>query len=150
MLLATVNYVIIGLFPDELDHFYLPSWGIWISLVVVFNLFSSVAFSMLRHQLKEETFWMALLKSIKWLPFLILFFGGISINCAKALLCHAFSINIEWASTAKEPGPGGFYIGLDKMVSSFKYTWAICIFLSAGECSSLLLRFHSLPWCLWT
>lgn len=132
LLLATVNYVIIGLFPDELDHYYMPSWGIWISLVVVFNGFASVAFSMLRHQMKEEQFWKAILQAIKWLPFLVLFFSGISINCAKALLCHAFSVNIEWASTAKEMGPTGFYIGLDKMVKSFKWTWGICVFLSAG------------------
>ncbi|KAL5327520.1 hypothetical protein ACEPPN_005219 [Leptodophora sp. 'Broadleaf-Isolate-01'] len=130
MLLATVNYIVIGLFHDDVDHDYLPSWGIWISLVVVFNGFASVAFSMLRHQMKEATFWRALVEAVKWLPFLILFFGGISLNCAKALLCHALGINIEWASTAKEMGPTGFYIGLDKMVHSFKYTWGICILLS--------------------
>lgn len=133
MLLATVNYIVIGLFHDDVDHDYLPSWGIWISLVVVFNGFASVAFSMLRHQMKEATFWRALVEAVKWLPFLILFFGGISLNCAKALLCHALGINIEWASTAKEMGPTGFYIGLDKMVHSFKYTWGICILLSGGK-----------------
>lgn len=96
--------------------------------------------------MKEETFWKALLHAIKWLPFLILFFGGISLNCAKALLCHAFSINIEWASTAKEMGPTGFYIGLDKMVQSFKYTWLICLLLSGGE--SPIFSLPSLFWAL--
>ena len=134
MLLATVNYIAIGLFPDNIDHDYIPSWGIWVSLVTVFNGFASLAFSMLRHQFKEKPFHMALLEAIKWLPFLIIYFGGISINCAKALLCHTFSINIEWQSTAKEPGPSGFYIGLDKMVQSFKYTWAICLLLTASKC----------------
>ncbi|KAK2592718.1 hypothetical protein QQS21_009593 [Conoideocrella luteorostrata] len=131
LFLTTANYIIIGIFPDKLDHLYMPSWGIWLSLIVVFNGLGSFAFSMVRHQLKEEVFWRALLESFKWLPFLILYFGGISLNCAKALLCHAFSINIEWASTAKEPGPSGFFIGLDKMISSFKYTWIICIALAA-------------------
>jgi len=134
MLLATVNYVIVGLFNSEIDHIYLRSWGIWMSLIVIFNGVASVAFSMARHQLKEITFWKALLQSAMWLPFLIIFFGGISLNCAKALLCHAFSINIEWASTAKEAGPSGFFIGLDKMVKQFKYTWAICLFIAAGMC----------------
>ncbi|WXC52686.1 hypothetical protein QX201_012352 [Fusarium graminearum] len=128
--LTVANYIIIGLFPDKLDHLYMPSWGIWLSLVIVFNGLGSVAFSMARHQLKEEVFWRAFLQSMKWLPFLVIYFGGISLNCAKALLCHAFSINIEWASTAKEPGPSGFFIGLDKMIESFKYTWIICIVLS--------------------
>ncbi|KAF4951030.1 hypothetical protein FGADI_7767 [Fusarium gaditjirri] len=131
LFLTVANYIIIGLFPDKLDHLYMPSWGIWLSLVVVFNGLGSVAFSMARHQLKEEVFWKALLEATKWLPFLVIFFGGISLNCAKALICHACSINIEWASTAKEPGPSGFFIGLDKMIASFKYTWIICILIAA-------------------
>lgn len=133
MLLATVNYILVGLFNSDIDHLYLPSCGIWCSLVVVFNGFASLAFSMVRHQPKEETFWRALLNSVKWLPFLVIYFGGISLNCAKAILCHALSINIEWASTAKEPGPSGFFIGLDKMVQRFKWTRVICLIITAGE-----------------
>ncbi|KAH6999207.1 glycosyl transferase family group 2-domain-containing protein [Ilyonectria sp. MPI-CAGE-AT-0026] len=132
MFLTIVNYFVIGLFPDEIDHVYQPSWGIWISLVVVFNGFGSVTFSVLRRRMNEAPFWKALWESVKWLPFLIIFFGGISLNCAKALLCHALSIDIEWASTAKEVGPTGFSIGLDKMVKTFKYTWAICLILTGG------------------
>ncbi|KAF7712668.1 Glycosyl Transferase Family 2 protein [Penicillium ucsense] len=142
MFLSVVNYVLVGLFNSEIDHIYLRSWGIWISLVVVFNGVASVAFSMARHQLKEMVFWKALLKSALWLPFLVVFFGGISLNCAKAILCHAFSINIEWASTAKEPGPSGFFIGLDKMVKQFKYTWAICLFLAAA----MIVMALATPW----
>ncbi|KAK9773307.1 hypothetical protein SCAR479_10036 [Seiridium cardinale] len=63
MVLAAVNYIVIGSFPDDVDHLYHPSWGIWCSLVVVFNLFGSMAFSMARHQLKEETFWRAILQA---------------------------------------------------------------------------------------
>ncbi|KAJ5289634.1 Major facilitator coppper-regulated transporter crmC [Penicillium atrosanguineum] len=142
MLLATVNYVIVGLFNSQIDHIYLRSWGIWISLVVIFNGVGSVAFSMARHQLKEKVFYKALLQSVMWLPFLIIYFGGISLNCAKAILCHAFSINIEWSSTAKEPGPGGFFIGLDRMVKKFKYTWAICLFLTAA----MVVMALATPW----
>jgi hypothetical protein len=132
MLLATVNYVLVGLFNSSIDHIYTPSWGIWCALVVVFNGFASVAFSMARHQLKEETFWHSLLQACKWLPFLVIYFGGISLNCGKAILCHALSINLEWASTAKEMGPTGFYIGMDKMVRKFKWTWVICAVIAGG------------------
>ncbi|KAF4970250.1 hypothetical protein FZEAL_10085 [Fusarium zealandicum] len=131
MFLTVVNYFVIGLFPDVVDHYYTSSFGIWVGLAVVFNAFGSVAFAMLRHKLKEATFWRALAEALKWVPFLALFFGGISINCAKALLCHAFSINIEWSSTAKEVGPTGFYIGLGKMIKTFRYTWGICLILAA-------------------
>jgi hypothetical protein len=132
-MLTAVNYIIIGLFTDEVDHIYQPSWGIWISLVVVFNLVGSIAFSSARHQLKEENFWRAMLQALKWLPFMVLFFGGISLNCAKALLCHAFSINIEWASTSKEAGPTGFYISMGQMVKAFKWTWVVCGLLATSK-----------------
>jgi hypothetical protein len=108
----------------------MPGWGIWVSLVVVFNGFGSLAFSMVRHRLKEQSFWVAFLQAFKWLPFLMLFFGGISIYCAKALLCHALSINIEWSSTSKELGPTGIYIGLNKMMHRFKYTFILCIIVA--------------------
>ncbi|PMD21641.1 hypothetical protein NA56DRAFT_625597 [Hyaloscypha hepaticicola] len=130
LFLSLVNYFALGLFPDDLDHDYLPSFGIWISLVVIFSGVSGVAFAMLRHQMKEKSFWPAYLDSLKWLPFLMLFFGGISVNCAKALICHAFGIDISWGSTAKEIGDTSFYVNLGKMIQCFKYTWAICIVLS--------------------
>lgn len=135
MFLTIVNYFVIGLFPDDVDHFYLRSWGVWVSLAVVFSGFGSVAFSMLRHKLKEAAFWLALLEAIKWLPFMFLYFGGISLNCAKAILCHFLGINIEWASTAKEMGPTGFYIGLGKMIQAFKYTWSVCLLLTGSKFS---------------
>jgi hypothetical protein len=128
-----INYFALGLFPDDLDHDYLPSFGIWISLVIIFSGVSGVAFAMLRHQMKEKTFWPAYLDSLKWLPFLMLFFGGISVNCAKALICHAFGIDISWGSTAKEIGDTSFYVNLGKMIECFKYTWAICIAISGGK-----------------
>ncbi|KAH6954264.1 glycosyl transferase family group 2-domain-containing protein [Fusarium avenaceum] len=142
LLLTLINYVLVGLFFYDLDQFYTPSWGIWVSLLVVFNGVASVACSMTRHRLKEKSFWSAILEACKWLPFLVLFFGGISINCAKALLCHAFSINIEWASTSKELGPTGIYIGLNKMMHRFKYTFLICIVLAAG----MMYMSFGAPW----
>lgn len=130
-MMALANYFLVGLFYNELDHFYRPSWNIWVSLLFVFSAFAPVALSMIRHRLKEKSFWATTMETIKWLPFMMLFFGGISIHCAKALLCHTFSVDIEWSSTSKELGPTGIYIGLNKMMSRFKYTFLICIVLAA-------------------
>ncbi|EAW17806.1 uncharacterized protein NFIA_077420 [Aspergillus fischeri NRRL 181] len=58
---------------------------------------------------------------------------AMNLDGAKAILCHAFSINLEWASTAEEMRPTGFYIGMDKMVRRFKWTWTICAVLSGGK-----------------
>ena len=130
--MTTLNYLLIGLIPDELDHFYLKSWGIWVSLIFVFSGISTLALGLTRHRLKEMTFWRSTWETLRWLPFMTLFFNGVSIHCAKALLCHAFSINIEWTSTSKELGPTGIYIGLNKMMHRFRYTFILCFVLAGG------------------
>ncbi|KAF7552227.1 hypothetical protein G7Z17_g4476 [Cylindrodendrum hubeiense] len=38
---------------------------------------------------------------------------------------------VAYIFTSKEMGPTGFYIGLDKMLKTFKYTWTICLLLTA-------------------
>jgi hypothetical protein len=56
----------------------------------------------------------------------LLFFGGLSFHLLKALFCHAFSINMEWTTTAKEISAGGFRVGLDRIVRDF---WSMYVFL---------------------
>jgi hypothetical protein len=131
--LTIANYFIMGLLAGEVDQFYSSSWDTQIAIILIFNGIVPIAFSMARHRLKEKQFWYALFETIKWLPFMLLFFGGISLNCFRAFFCHAFSINIEWSSTAKEVGPTGLYIGLEKMVQRFKYVWGVCIALAGGK-----------------
>jgi hypothetical protein len=66
------------------------------------------------------------------MPLFMCFFGGLSIHLSKAIICHFFSINMEWNSTAKELEATGFFIGMDKIVKDFKYMYIIVIFLAAG------------------
>jgi hypothetical protein len=89
--------------------------------------------------MREAKFLTALTQAVKWVPFMFMFFSGISLNCSKALLCHMFSINIEWSSTAKEVGPSGIYVAMDKMVKFFKFTWIIVGLLAAGKLTPLML-----------
>ena len=60
----------------------------------------------------------------------MVFFGGISIHLSKAILCHFFSINMEWNSTAKEIEETGFFIGMDKIIKDFKYMYLIVLLLT--------------------
>jgi len=131
-ILTFINYIIFGLWPASIDHFYLPSWKIFVSLLVIFNGLSNFSFALLRHRTREKQFLPALLEAIKWLPFFFLFFSGISLHCGRALVCHLFGINIEWSSTAKELGPTGFYIELEKIVGGFKWIFGIVGVISIG------------------
>jgi hypothetical protein len=62
----------------------------------------------------------------------ILFFGGISLHLFKALVCHFFSIKMEWTTTAKEIESSSFRIGLDKIFRDFKYMYLIIIPIIGG------------------
>jgi len=66
------------------------------------------------------------------MPLLILFFNGISFHLSKALLCHFFGINIEWTATAKELESTGFFIGMDRIVSDFKWMYVAVLLLTGG------------------
>jgi hypothetical protein len=124
--LTLANYLIVGWFTDSIDQFYMTSWKIFVGMAVVFNVLSPLGFAMLRHRLGQKTFFKSLWETIKWTPMFLLFFGGLSFHLLKALFCHAFSINMEWTTTAKELSESGFRVGLDRIVRDFKSMY-ICV-----------------------
>ncbi|KAH8676512.1 glycosyl transferase family group 2-domain-containing protein [Tricladium varicosporioides] len=130
--LTLANYCIIGWFQDNVDQFYLTSWKIFVGMAVVFNILSPLAFAMLRHRLGEKIFFWSVVETIKWTPMFVLFFGGLSLHLSAALLCHFFSIKMEWTATAKEVENQGFRVGLDKIVRDFKFMYCFCIPVIAG------------------
>ena len=73
--LTAANYLLVGWFADDIDQFYLPSWKIWVGIIVIFNLASPLAFAMLRHRLGSAPFFKSLWEAAKWSPFFLLFFG---------------------------------------------------------------------------
>jgi hypothetical protein len=145
---CVINYCLTGWIPDSLDHYYLDSFRIMILLLVVFNLMvssprvgsssstnswqSPIAYNVLLHRLGKVNFFRGLLTTIKWMPLFMVFFGGISIHLSKAILCHFFSIKMEWNSTAKELEATGFFIGMDKIIKDFKYMYIIVILITGA------------------
>lgn len=130
--LTLANYLIVGWFGDEVDQFYITSWKSFVGMAAVFNVLSPLAYAMLRHRLGQKTFIVAVWEAIKWTPFFLCFFGGLSFHLLKALFCHAFSINMEWTTTAKELEASGFRIGLDRIVRDFKSMYAFILPIVAG------------------
>jgi hypothetical protein len=94
---------------------------------------SPLAFAMLRHRLGEKIFFKSVIETAKWTPMFVLFFGGISFHLLIAILCHFFSIKMEWTATAKEVEAGGFRIGLDKIVRDFKWMYLVIVPVMGGE-----------------
>lgn len=126
------NYCLTGWIPDKLDHYYLDSFRIMIILLIVFNLLSPISYNFMLYRLHKVNFFRGMWQTIKWMPFFMIFFGGISIHLSKAVLCHFFNIKMEWNSTAKELEESGFFIGMDRIAKDFKYMYLIVILLTAG------------------
>ncbi|KAF2709488.1 hypothetical protein K504DRAFT_455200 [Pleomassaria siparia CBS 279.74] len=130
--LTLANYVLVGLIGDDIDQFYITSWKIFVGMAVVFNVLSPLAYAMLRHRLGQKTFFWSLVETAKWMPFFLLFFGGISFHLLKAISCHFFSIRIEWTTTAKELTESGFRVGLDRIVRDFKWMYMFLVPIIGG------------------
>lgn len=101
-------------------------------MAVIFNVLSPLAFAMLRHRLGQKVFFWSVIETAKWTPMFVLFFGGISLHLATAILCHFFSIKMEWTATAKELESKGFRVGLDKIFKDFKYMYLVIIPICGG------------------
>ena len=81
---TVANYVLVGLFQDELDKFYTQSWNIFLSVVLVFWLLGNVALAVLRWRLSERRLFSSLWENFKWQPMYCFFFYGLSFHVNKA------------------------------------------------------------------
>ncbi|KAH7126787.1 glycosyl transferase family group 2-domain-containing protein [Dendryphion nanum] len=130
--LTLANYCLVGWLGDEIDQMFQTSWKIFVGMAVIFNVVSPLAYAMLRHRLGKLTFFWSLVETFKWMPFFLVFFGGISFHLLKSIFCHFFSIRIEWTTTAKELTESGFRVGLDRIVRDFKYMYIILFALTGA------------------
>ena len=58
-ILTTANYFAIGWFNGYLDKYYIDSWKVWFSIVIVFNGLGNIALAVMRYRIGERTFWAA-------------------------------------------------------------------------------------------
>ena len=58
-IMTTANYLAIGWYNGYLDKYYIDSWKVWFSIVIVFNLLGNVALAVMRYRIGERTFFYA-------------------------------------------------------------------------------------------
>jgi hypothetical protein len=124
--LTILNYFLVGWFNGYLDKFYLESWKVFLSLVVVFSIFGNITLAILRYRLGEKALMPALIENFRWMPMFTLFFSGIPFHMCVAIFCHAFGINKTWGSTAKEKEQSNFFKEVPKIFKSF---WPMYAFI---------------------
>ena len=165
-ILTLANYFLVGWFNGHLDHYYIDSFRIYFAIVIVFNGLGNLSLAALRVRNHEQNLVPALVGNFKWILLLTIFLGGISLHVSQAILCHMFSIDIEWGATAKEIVDMPFTEEIAKVVKRFwkcflfcivcigamiylsigaPYFWRIDFFTAIWPLSTLLFAHFSLP-----
>ncbi|KIW94381.1 uncharacterized protein Z519_04357 [Cladophialophora bantiana CBS 173.52] len=123
-MMTLANYFAIGWFNGYLDKYYIDSWKVWFSIVIVFNGLGNIALAVMRYRIGQKSFIPALVENFKWIVMLSIFLGGLSLHVSQALLAHMFEIDMTWGATSKEAEFSNFFIEVPKVVRKFKFSIA--------------------------
>lgn len=126
-IMTTANYFAIGWFNGYLDKYYIDSWKVWFSIVIVFNGLGNVALAIMRYRIGDRSFLGALFENFKWILMLGIFLGGLSLHVSQALLAHMFEIDMTWGATSKEAEFSNFFIEVPKVLKRFKFSIAFSV-----------------------
>ena len=144
--MTVANFFIFGFEKGSgfLSNYYLDSFKVYFSLIIVFAALGNVSLAALRYRLGESGFIRArehphqcrpcyvtltcvVITNFKWIPLFSVFLGGLSIHVSQALLSHMFSIDMSWGATAKEVDTTTtFAKEWRKVLKSFKGTFLFC------------------------
>ncbi|KNZ76240.1 hypothetical protein J132_11110 [Termitomyces sp. J132] len=122
---SIINYLLLGLAP-ELDQFYLHSFEILLACVVIFPGLGNLGFTLLEYRIGRSSLVGAIVENLRWVPFFVFFFGGLSIHLSTAVLAHMFSYDMTWGSTVKEVERSTFWIEVPRIWQRFKLSFIIC------------------------
>lgn len=133
-ILTLANYFLIGWYNGYLDKYYLDSFKIYCSLIIVFTALGNVALAVLRYRVSERSLLGGLAENFKWILLLTVFLGGISLHVSQSLVCHFLEIDMTWGATAKEVENTTFFQELPRLIKRFKFT-----FVFTFACTGLMI-----------
>ncbi|GAW17010.1 hypothetical protein ANO14919_064590 [Xylariales sp. No.14919] len=125
-IITLFNYFLTGFFYGLYDKYYLDSFAIFVSVIVVFTGFGNLSLAILRYRLNQKSLIGAFWDNIKWIPVMSVFLGGLSLHVSQAILCHFFSIDMTWGATAKEVEEVNFLEEIPRLIKRFKGTFVFC------------------------
>lgn len=128
--LTVMNYFVSGWYNGHVDHYYLDSFRVYFSIIVVFTALGNIALAVLRYRIEEKTLARAFWENFKWIPLMSIFLGGVSLHVSQALLSHMFSVDMSWGATSKEKEDVSFFEEIPRVVSRFKGTFIVCVLLA--------------------
>jgi hypothetical protein len=91
--MSLANWLLVGIWSSVLDAFYLESWQVFLTCVVVFSFLSNICSAIFMYRLKEAGLGFSLVDNFKWVFFFFFFFSGMSWHLTTALVAHLISYN---------------------------------------------------------
>ncbi|PNY28669.1 Uncharacterized protein TCAP_01403 [Tolypocladium capitatum] len=131
-IMTAANYFLMGWFNGYLDKYYVDSWQVWFSIIIVFSGLGNVALAVMRYRVGERSLLWALFENFKWTIMLAIFLGGLSLHVSQALLAHMFEIDMTWGATSKEAEFSNFFIEVPKVLKKFKFSMLFALLFIAG------------------
>ncbi|CAH0040155.1 unnamed protein product [Clonostachys solani] len=131
-IMTAANYFLMGWFNGHLDKYYIDSWQVWFSIIIVFNGLGNVALAIMRYRIGERNILYSLFENFKWTLMLAIFLGGLSLHVSQALLSHMFEINMTWGATSKEAEFSNFFIEIPKVLKKFKFSMIFALIFVVG------------------
>jgi len=131
-IMTAANYFLMGWFNGYLDKYYIDSWKVWFSIVIVFNGLGNVSLAIMRYRIGERSLLWSLFENFKWTIMFAIFLGGLSLHVSQALLSHMFEINMVWGATSKEAEFSNFFIEVPKVLKKFKFSIIFALLSIAG------------------
>ncbi|KAM7215014.1 putative glycosyltransferase [Rhypophila decipiens] len=144
--MTSVNYFLIGWFNGYLDKYYIDSWQVWFSIIIVFNGLGNIALAVMRYRVGERNILYALFENFKWTFMLAIFLGGLSLHVSQALLAHMFEIDMTWGATSKEAEFSNFFIEVPKVLKKFKFSMIFASLFIAGMVILAVAPFIPYSW----
>ncbi|KAF2464877.1 uncharacterized protein BDR25DRAFT_380324 [Lindgomyces ingoldianus] len=144
--MTTVNYFAVGWFNSYLDKYYIDSWRVWFSIVIVFSGLGNIALAIMRYRIGQKSFLSALIENFKWILMLAIFLGGLSLHVSQALLAHMFEIDMTWGATSKEAEFSSFFIEVPKVLKKFRFSIAFAVIGISGMVILATANFIPYSW----
>ncbi|KAK4180475.1 putative glycosyltransferase [Triangularia setosa] len=144
--MTSVNYFLMGWFNGYLDKYYVDSWQVWFSIIIVFNGLGNIALAVMRYRVGERNILYAIFENFKWTFLLAIFLGGLSLHVSQALLAHMFEIDMTWGATSKEAEFSNFFIEVPKVLKKFKFSMLFASLFIAGMVILAVAPFIPYSW----
>ncbi len=122
--LTIVLFLVQGWFYPVLQPFFLTPFNIWLAVVFVFSIGGNLGQILARYRAKAGGLLHLVKEHMTWVPYMFIFFGGLSYHVLTALLSHPFGINMTWGATIKDLNDSNFFIEVPII---FKKFWKILL-----------------------